>query len=44
VAGSWTYADGEVRTEPFERLDSAVRRELADEAERLALFHAPGGR
>jgi len=44
VAGSWTHEAGEVRTEPFERLDSAVRRELADEAERLALLHAPGGR
>jgi ABC-type nitrate/sulfonate/bicarbonate transport system ATPase subunit len=28
-----------VHLEPFEPLDPATRRELEDEAERLALFH-----
>jgi len=40
VAGTWWYEGGTVRTEPFERLDAATRRELAEEAERLAAFHA----
>lgn len=38
VAGAWRFEGGGVVTEPFARLDSAVRRELADEAERLAAF------
>ena len=38
--GTWRYADGHVRWEPFERLDRATTREVADEAERLAAFHA----
>ena len=29
-----------MKTEPFERLDAAARRELAAEAERLAALHA----
>ena len=44
VEGRWRerggYEGGTVRTEPFERLDAATRRELAEEAERLAAFHA----
>ena len=40
VAGTWRYGDGRVRWEPFERLDRAARREVEDEAERLAAFHA----
>ena len=40
VAGTWRYEDGAVRTEPFESLDAATRRELAEEGERLATLHA----
>ena len=40
VAGTWRYEDGRVRWEPFERLDRASAREVDDEAERLADFHA----
>jgi hypothetical protein len=39
VAGTWRYDAGRIRIDPYERLDSAVRRELHDEAERLAAFH-----
>jgi len=40
VAGTWRYADGRVRLEPFGRLPREARGELAEEAERLAAFHA----
>jgi winged helix DNA-binding protein len=40
VAGSWRPQRGGVALEPFERLPRAVRRELDDEAERLAAFLA----
>jgi Winged helix DNA-binding domain len=40
VAGTWRYEDGRIRLEPFGRLDRSTRRELNDEAERLAAFHA----
>jgi uncharacterized protein YcaQ len=40
VAGTWRYADGAVRCEPFHRLPASVSRELAEEAEQLAAFHA----
>ena len=40
VAGTWRCENGRVTVAPFERLDPAVRREVADEAERLAAFHA----
>lgn len=39
VAGTWKYADGRVDVTPFAPLSAAVRRELAEEAERLADFH-----
>jgi DNA glycosylase AlkZ-like len=39
VAGTWRHEDGRVRLEPFEPLDPATRRELEDEADRLAAFH-----
>jgi Winged helix DNA-binding domain len=39
VAGTWRYTDGRVVTEEFARLRSAVRREVAEEAERLTEFH-----
>jgi hypothetical protein len=40
VAGTWRLEDGRVRLEPFARLTRDVRRELEEEAERLAAFHA----
>ena len=40
VAGSWRYERGRIAIEPFEKLDKAAERELADEAERLSAFHA----
>jgi hypothetical protein len=40
VAGTWRYAKGRVRLEPFGRLTKADRAELDEEAERLAAFHS----
>ena len=40
VAGTWRYEQGRVHFKPFERLPAAARRELEDEAKRLAAFHA----
>ena len=40
VAGTWKHVRGSIRVEPFERLDRSVQRELDEEAERLAAFHA----
>jgi hypothetical protein len=40
VAGTWRYEKGRVRLEPFGRLARSTRRELDEEAERLAAFHA----
>jgi hypothetical protein len=40
VAGAWKYEDGRVKLEPFERISRATRRELDEEGERLAAFHA----
>jgi hypothetical protein len=40
VAGIWKYEQGKVRLEPFERLDRSTLRELREESERLAAFHA----
>jgi hypothetical protein len=40
VAGTWRHEKGRVRLDPFGRLDPSARRELEDEAERLAAFHA----
>ncbi|HEY6583925.1 MAG TPA: winged helix DNA-binding domain-containing protein [Gaiellaceae bacterium] len=39
VAGTWRYEDGKVALSPFEGVPRAVRRELDDEARRLAAFH-----
>jgi hypothetical protein len=39
VAGTWRYEKGKVKTEAFGRLDAAARRELREEAERLAELH-----
>jgi hypothetical protein len=38
VAGTWSLVDGRVLTEPFTRLSSSARREVADEAARLEGF------
>jgi hypothetical protein len=40
VAGTWRHVDGAVRCEPFRPLSASVGRELAEEAEQLAAFHA----
>ena len=40
VAGIWRYEKGRVELKPFGRLSTSVRKELDDEAERLAAFHA----
>jgi hypothetical protein len=40
VAGVWRFEDGKVKTDPFAPLPRGVRRELDDEARRLAAFLA----
>lgn len=40
VAGTWKHEKGRIRIEPFGRLDGSVRRELNQEADRLAELHA----
>jgi hypothetical protein len=40
VAGTWRFEDGHVRWDAFERPSRATAREIADEAERLAVFHS----
>ena len=40
VAGTWRYERGRIALEPFHRLPRDARRELDEEAERLAAFHA----
>jgi hypothetical protein len=40
IAGSWVSEDGRIKVDPFEKLDRATLRELKEEAERLAAFHA----
>ena len=40
VAGTWRYDKGKVELEPFEPLPRGARRELEDEAKRLATFHS----
>ena len=40
VAGTWRHDKGRIALEPFHRLDAARRRELEEEAEQLAAFHA----
>ncbi len=39
VAGTWRYEGGRVEVKPFEPLPKAARREVDDEAKRLAEFH-----
>ena len=38
VAAAWRPQGGRVAVEPFRRLDAATRREVAAEAEKLAVF------
>jgi hypothetical protein len=40
VAGTWKYEGGRIRVDPFEGIPRAARRELDEEAARLAAFHA----
>jgi hypothetical protein len=40
VAGTWRYEKGRILLEPFQPLQAAVKRELDEEAERLAAFHS----
>jgi hypothetical protein len=40
VAGEWKYDKGRVLVKPYERLSREARREVDDEAERLAAFHS----
>jgi hypothetical protein len=39
VAGSWRHRDGRIELEPYEPLPRRARRDLEDEAGRLAAFH-----
>jgi hypothetical protein len=39
VAGTWRYEGGRVEVKPFEPLPKATRKEVDDEAKRLAAFH-----
>jgi hypothetical protein len=39
VAGTWRHDKGRIDIEPFGRLSRSTRRELHEEAERLAAFH-----
>jgi hypothetical protein len=40
VAGTWRYDGGKVKLQPFTPIPRRFRRELDDEAARLAAFHA----
>ena len=40
VAGIWRHEKGKIAVQPFGRLDTADRRALDEEAERLAEFHS----
>lgn len=42
VAGTWRYDEGRVLLDPFHRIDPRWKRELDEEAERLAAFHREG--
>ena len=39
VAGTWRFAEGRVRWEPFARLDPTARRDVGEEAEQLAVLY-----
>jgi hypothetical protein len=40
VAGTWRFEGGRMKVEPFAPVPRAARRELEDEAKRLAAFHS----
>jgi hypothetical protein len=40
VAGTWRHEKGRIEIKPFGDLSTSARRELDDEGERLAAFHA----
>lgn len=40
VAGTWRFEEGDVQLSPFRKLTGGERRDLEDEAHRLAAFHA----
>jgi hypothetical protein len=40
VAGTWRLEHGKIKLEPFESIPRGARRELDEEAKRLAAFHA----
>jgi hypothetical protein len=42
VAGTWRCEDGRIAIAPFHRIDRDSRRQLDEEAERLAAFHEDG--
>jgi len=42
VTGTWRYVKGRIEIEEFSRLPKSVRREVDQEADRLAAFHAHG--
>ena len=44
VAGTWRHEDGRIDLRPFGRLDGATRRQLREEADRLADLHGCGYR
>jgi Winged helix DNA-binding domain len=39
VAGTWRFEAGRIKLQPFEPIPKSVKREVDDEAERLAAFH-----
>ncbi len=39
VAGTWRYEDGKIKTKPFGKVDATVKRQMRDEAEKLAELH-----
>jgi hypothetical protein len=43
VAGLWKYERGRVQVTPFKKLSKHVRREVEDEAERVAAFYGERG-
>jgi hypothetical protein len=40
VAGTWRHKEGRIEVDPFHRISRTTRRELEEEAGRLAAFHA----
>jgi hypothetical protein len=40
VAGTWRHEEGRVKLDPFDPIPRGARRDLDEEAKRLAAFHA----